>query len=194
MSLAHDALQYEMVEEARRWWWVPLITGILWILISLVFFRFDARSATAVGILAGVVFIVTGIEELVLAFSVDGGWRWLWLIFGILLIVGGVVALAHPVNTFVALASLVGWLLAIKGIFDIVLGLTNRELDLWWLRLVLGIVELGLAVVVSGDFTNKAIFLVAFVAAWSLVKGITNIILAFQLRRGVLPPDRTLAV
>jgi len=194
MSLAHDALQYEMVEEARRWWWVPLITGILWILISLVFFRFDARSATAVGILAGVVFIVTGIEELVLAFSVDGGWRWLWLIFGILLIVGGVVALAHPVNTFVALASLVGWLLAIKGIFDIVLGLTNRELDLWWLRLVLGLVELALAVVVSGDFTNKAIFLVAFVAAWSLVKGITNIILAFQLRKGVLPPDRTLAV
>jgi len=192
MSLARDALQYEMVEEARRWWWVPLITGILWILISLVFFRFDARSATAVGILAGVVFIVTGIEELVLAFSVDGGWRWLWLIFGILLIVGGVVALAHPVNTFVALASLVGWLLAIKGIFDIVLGLTNRELDLWWLRLVLGLVELVLAVVVSGDFTNKAIFLVAFVAAWSLVKGITNIILAFQLRKGVLPPDRTL--
>ena len=187
MSIAEDALAYEMVEDARRWWWVPLLTGILWILISLVFFRFDARSATAVGILAGVVFLVTGIEELVLAFSVDGGWRWVWLIFGILLIVGGVVALAHPVNTFVAIASLVGWLLAIKGVFDIVLALTNRELDLWWLRLVLGIVELILAVVVSGNFTNQAVFVIAFVAAWSLVKGISNIIVAFQLRKGVLP-------
>jgi len=39
-----------------------------------------------------------------------------------------------PGNTFLALAEIVGWLLLAKGLFDIVIALANRYIELWWVR------------------------------------------------------------
>ena len=110
-------------------------------------------------------------------------WRWLHGVLGLILLAGGIVALANPVNTFLSIAALVGWILLFKGLFDIVMALSNRDVDLWWTRLVLGILELFLAVTVSGSLVNKAVFLVVFVAAGTLMRGIGDIIWAFQLRK-----------
>ena len=175
-------MDYALDERVRRLWWVPLVSGIIWILASLVLFRFDVSSAKGVGIIAGIVFIVAGIEEIATMGSAREPWRWLHAILGVLLLIGGVVALANPVNTFLSIAALVGWLLLIKGIFDIILALSNRGIDLWWLRLVVGIVEIALAAVVSGNPVQKAVFLVAFVAAAAMFRGVANIALAFQIR------------
>lgn len=192
VSTAQIDLDYAATAAMRRRWWVFLLTGIFWTIVSLVLFRFDVSSVRAVGVIAGIAFIAWGIEELAIMMLLMSGsdgnlslrspWRWLHGVLGLLLIVGGVVALANPVDTFVAIAALVGWLLLIKGIFDVVLALSNRDVDLWWMRLVLGIVELGLAVVVSGNPVRKAVFLIAIVAAGTLIRGITNIAWAFQLR------------
>lgn len=175
-------MDYALDERVRRLWWVPLVSGIIWILASLILFRFDVSSVKGVGIIAGIVFIVAGIEEIATMGSAREPWKWLHAILGILLLVGGVVALANPVNTFLSIAALVGWLLLIKGIFDIILALSNRSIDLWWLRLVVGIVEIALAAVVSGNPVQKAVFLIAFVAAAAMFRGVANIALAFQIR------------
>lgn len=191
MSTAEINLSYATPPGLRRLWWVPLIAGILWTMISLVLFRFDATSVRAVGIIAGIVFIGWALEEFALMmsfFSTDdiklrSPWRWLHGVLGLLLLAGGIFALANPVNTFLSIAALVGWILLFKGLFDIILALSNRDVDLWWTRLVLGILELSLAVVVSGSLVNKAVFLVLFVAAGTLIRGIGDIIWAFQLRK-----------
>ena len=38
----------EVVREAARWWWLFLLTGIAWLVFSLVIFRFDITSVTTV--------------------------------------------------------------------------------------------------------------------------------------------------
>jgi uncharacterized membrane protein HdeD (DUF308 family) len=177
-----DALAYEFAGAVRRLWWVPLILGILWIIFSLIVFRFDTRSVAAVGVLIGVVFLVAGIEELVMSAAVRGGWRWLHAILGVALIIGAAISFAHPGNTFLALAEIVGWLLVIKGVFDIVLALSNRDLEMWWLRLVLGLAEIGLALLISGDLNSKALFLLIFIGAAAMLRGVALILVSFQLR------------
>ena len=144
--------------------------------------RFDVRSAAGVGVLAGVVFLVARLQDLALAFVLKGRWRWFSAALGVILIGGGIVPLANPLNTFLALAALVGWLLLFKGLFDIAVALADRSVDLWWLRLVLGLVQIALAFVVSGHFVREAIFLIASVGASALAKGITDVVLAFQIR------------
>lgn len=191
MSTAEMNLAYTNPPGLRRLWWVPLIAGILWTMVSLVLFRFDASSVRAVGIIAGIVFIGWALEEFALMmsfFSTDditlrSPWRWLHGVLGLVLLAGGIVALANPVNTFLSIAALVGWILLFKGLFDIIMALSNRDLDLWWTRLVLGILELFLAVIVSGSLVDKAVFLIVFVAAATLMRGISDIIWAFQLRK-----------
>lgn len=191
MPTVDASLTYAIPSGLRRWWWVPLIAGILWTMISLVLFRFDATSVRAVGIIAGIVFIGWALEEFALMmslFSEDditlrSPWRWLHGVLGLILLAGGIVALANPINTFLSIAALVGWVLLFKGLFDIVLALSNRDVDLWWTRLVLGMLELFLAVAVSGSLVDKAVFLVVFVAAATLMRGIGDIVWAFQLRK-----------
>lgn len=177
-----DAFTYEVVAAVRRLWWVPLILGILWVILSLVIFRFNTHSVAAVGILVGIVFLAAGLEELASAGAVRGGWRWVHAIVGVALLVGAVLSFVHPGNTFFALAQIVGWLLVIKGVFDIVLGLANRDLELWWTRLVLGIIELTLAFLVAGSLDKKALFVLIFVGATAMLRGVALIITAFQLR------------
>jgi len=177
-----DALAYEYVAAIRRLWWVPLIFGIFWVIFSLVVFRFDVHSVNAVGILVGVVFLVAGVEEVLTAGAVRGGWRWLHAIVGVALFVGAILSFVNPGGTFLALAEIVGWLLLIKGIFDVVLALANRDLDAWWVRLVLGFIELALAFIVSGDLNTKALFVLIFVGATAMLRGVALIVTAFQLR------------
>ena len=54
----HD-LRHEMAER----WWLFLVTGILWILFSLMVLQFDLRSVAAIGYLAGFAVIVAGLNE-----------------------------------------------------------------------------------------------------------------------------------
>jgi hypothetical protein len=177
-----DQLRGDMTEEVAKFWWLPLITGIGWLIVALIVLRFNEASVTTVGILAGFVFIGAGINDLALSRVVDR-WRGLWAVLGVVLIVVGVVALFSPGNTFEALAAIIGWFLLFKGTFDIAVALADRTTDLWWVGLVIGIVEILLAFWASGYFGRKAVLLVIFVAAAALSRGILQITIAFQMRR-----------
>jgi len=169
------------VREVTDLWWVPLLTGIAWLIISLIILRFDATSVSTVGILAGIVFIGAGLTDILMAGIVDS-WKWAYVTLGVILIIVGIVALFHPQDTFVALAAIIGWFLLFKGIFDIVMSIANRDLELWWMTLILGIIEIGLAFWAAGYFGRKAVLLIVFVAAAAMARGIAQIVLAFQLR------------
>ena len=60
--------------------------------------------------------------------------------------------------------------------------MTRKLFDLWWLQLIIGILEIVLAFWVSGSFRQSAILLVAYVGIVALSRGITEIFLAFKLR------------
>ena len=62
MAAGTRDLSYEVTALARRSWWVFLLTGIAWLIFSLVVFRFNAASIKGIGYLAGVIFIVAGFE------------------------------------------------------------------------------------------------------------------------------------
>jgi uncharacterized membrane protein HdeD (DUF308 family) len=164
-----------------RRWWIPLITGILWLIVALVVLRFNEASVATTGILAGIVFIAAGVNDLALAGVAERG-RWLYLLLASFLIPVGVIAIFSPGNTFEALAAIIGWYLLFKGTFDVVHALMNRAAELWGVGLVIGIVEILLAFWAAGYFGRKAFLLLIWVAAAALSRGVLQITLAFQLR------------
>src|SRR5262245_63060164 len=111
-------LTYEATESARRFWWIFLITGILWTIFSIIVFRFNAASIKGIGYLAGAIFIVAGVNEFVIMPFVSTGWKWFHGILGVAFIVVGILSFIRPVNTFVGLAALVAFFLMFAGIFD----------------------------------------------------------------------------
>jgi uncharacterized membrane protein HdeD (DUF308 family) len=56
-----------------------------------------------------------------------------------------------------------------------------RNVPGWWIQLVSGLIELGLGFWAAGSWRTSATLLVAFVGAMTLIRGITQISLAFSL-------------
>lgn len=179
----YDDATEAALAQTRRLWWLFLISGALWMIISLVVLRFNLTSVTAVGILAGVVILIAGANEFVAAF-VAPGWKWLHALLGVLFTITGILCLVYPGRTFVIVAALFGWFLLFKGAADIIISImTRHQNDLWWLGLIAGLVEVGLAFWASGYYAGSAVLLVAWVGISAMIRGITEIVLAFQLRK-----------
>src|SRR6476660_6988831 len=164
------------------WWWL-LITGIAWMVVALILLRFDYSSVSAISILFGVIAIMAGVLEFGVMFMAEGWWRVLNGLLAVVFIVTGIVAFIHPGNTFAALAAVFSFFLIFAGTFDIIIAIsTRREIEVWWLQLISGIVELLLGLWAAGYYGRSAVLLVAWVAAIAILRAVRDIVLAFRVR------------
>src|SRR5207244_12371505 len=56
-------------------WWIPLVTGSLWVIFALVVLQFDYTTVSALSILVGAVCLAAGLFEGVAAAGAHGWWR-----------------------------------------------------------------------------------------------------------------------
>ena len=164
-------------------WWLFLLVGIAWTLVGVIILRFDYTSVSAISILFGIVAISAGVMELALTFIMPGWWKLLYGALAVIFIATGIIAFIHPGDTFVALAAVISFFLIFAGTWDIISAISARkEIEVWWLQLVGGIIELALGFWAAGYYGRSAILLVAWVAAFTIIRGVTNIVLAFRVR------------
>src|ERR1700759_309956 len=178
-----NTLLRPFLEQIARYWWVELLVGVLWTVIVVVVLKFNNASVVTVGVVTGIMFLVFAAEEFALA-ALDRSARWIWALFGVLLTAAGIVALIHPRNTFAAFADILGFVFLMIGVLWMVQAFIERAVNsLWWLGLISGILMVILAFWVSGEFfLDRAATLLVFAGAWALMKGITDIVRAFQMR------------
>jgi uncharacterized membrane protein HdeD (DUF308 family) len=164
-------------------WWLFLLTGISWAVIGFIVLRFDYTSVYAISILFGVVALSAGVIEVGLAMLAPGWWKLFYGVLAVAFIVSGIVSFTRPGNTFVALAAVISFFLVFAGTFDIISAISARhEIEVWWLQLVGGIIELVLGFWAAGYYGRSAVLLVAWVAAFAVIRGVRDIVLAFRVR------------
>jgi uncharacterized membrane protein HdeD (DUF308 family) len=164
-------------------WWLWLLTGIAWMLVALILLRFNYTSVNAIAILFGVVAVAAGVLEFGVMVLAQGWWKVLHAALGVIFVVAGIVAFVHPGNTFAALAAVFSFFLVFAGTFDIIIAIAaRREIEVWWLQLVGGIIELVLGFWAAGYYGRSAVLLVAWVAAFAIVRGVRDVVLAFRVR------------
>jgi hypothetical protein len=64
-----------IVRQGARYWWLFLVAGIVWLLIAWIVLRLNQTSIATVGVLIGVVFLVSAVDEVGLAVFAPGGWK-----------------------------------------------------------------------------------------------------------------------
>src|SRR5262245_47224996 len=108
---------------------------------------------------------------------------WLLALRGVIGILFGIGAFVWPESTLTALVLVFGAYVFVDGIFALVAGIgMRRQLSLWWLIVLEGVagIILGLLTFRSPDIT--ALILLSFIAAWSIVTGIFEIVTALRIR------------
>ncbi len=123
-------------------WWLFLITGIAWLVISVIVLRFRLTSVVAVGVLMGVVFLGGWISELLIA-SVRPSWRWAHVLMAIVFLFAAFWSFASPFGAFWALAAVFGLLLILRGSLDLITSISSRDINpAWWLVALAGVLEI----------------------------------------------------
>jgi len=166
-------------------WWIFLLTGIAWLIIGWIALRFTPASIATVGALLGVVFLLSMLNEFLIA-SARRSWRWLHVVMGVIFAFGAGWAFAQPFNAFWTLASILGLLLIFRGTLDIITSVDAREVNsAWWLGMVAGIVEILLGFWAAQQYLAvQGVLLLVWVGLFALFRGISEIVVAFELRRG----------
>jgi uncharacterized membrane protein HdeD (DUF308 family) len=173
-----------VMKEMGKAWWIFLVTGIIWFIISLVVLRFDERSITTIGVLMGIVFLIGAFTEFMMIPAETSGWKIFSGILGVLFVLGAIWCFAQPEEAFWALASVLGFILLFMGVFEIIKAVAVKDVNpLWWLGLIAGILFLVLAFWASQQLVDaKADLLIFYVGIMAMFRGISQIVFAFGVR------------
>ena len=193
MSTTHERTTMGRRARAGLWrlagpWWLFLLTGIAWLIIAWVTLRFTPASLTTVGVLMGVLFLFAMLNEVMIA-AVRASWRWLHIVMAVLFAFGAGWAFARPLDAFWTLASILGLLLILRGTLDIITSAETREVNsLWWLGLTAGILEILIGFWAAQQYLRvQGALLLLWVGLFAVFRGISEIVIAFELRRAQRP-------
>lgn len=180
-----DPTLTDAVREVARVWWVVLVVGLVFTGFGVVMLFDVAAGATTIAIIVGAFLIFDGLVEMISGGRRGGSRVWA-VVLGILLVIGGIVVVAWPGVTFLVIAVIWGITLLVGGIARVVSAAMLRGYGWGWL-VVLGIIEtiVGIVMLAWPDVTAYVILLL--IGIYSIVAGILQIVLAFELRRA---PDR----
>jgi uncharacterized membrane protein HdeD (DUF308 family) len=111
---------------------------------------------------------------------------WVPVIRGIAAIVFGVIAFTHPVMAIATLVLFFGAWVLIDGIFRIVGAIRHRASDPDWVwQLVIGIIGIIVGLLTFHAPQVTALALVIYIAAWALMIGASEIVMAVKLRHEI---------
>lgn len=175
------------IKTSIRHWYIPLLVGLLFVVISIVVFTSPLTSLLALSIFFALSFLFGGLSEII--FSIANRDRldnWGWsLAFGILTFIIGISLLMHPALSLSVLALYVGFLLLFRSISSISFSMDIKKYGSrnWIPMLVFGILGAVVSFVLILNPVFTGLSLVVMVALSFLFAGIFSILLAFQLRK-----------
>jgi len=111
---------------------------------------------------------------------------WVSVLRGVAAIIFGIIAFTHPVMAIATLVLFFGAWVLIDGIFRVVGAIRDRGADPDWAwQIVLGIIGIIVGLLTFHAPQVTALALVIYIAAWALMMGASEIVMAIKLRHEI---------
>ena len=138
-TVGNDLVRHQL-HENRKWY---LGLGILLVLFGFVLLAALPFATLSVVFIFGVLMMIGGVLHFIAAFKIfEGGFRWLWALFGVLYLVAGYYAFSTPVKTAIVLTSVLAVFLIIAGVIRIFNAILFRAFQGWGWTLFSGVLTL----------------------------------------------------
>lgn len=175
------------LKNSIKHWYIPLIVGLLFVIVSIVVFTSPVASLLTLSALFALSFLFGGLSEII--FSIINreqldNWGWS-LAFGILTFIIGGALFMHPGLSISVLAFYVGFLLLFRSISSISFAMDVKRYGSksWVGLLIFGILGAIVSFILIWNPVFAGMSVVVLVALSFLFTGLFSIFLAFQLRK-----------
>jgi uncharacterized membrane protein HdeD (DUF308 family) len=163
--------------------WATALRGIIAVAFGIIALRSPhAAAATIVLIFAIFAFADGALDFLLAARLGRAGQRWGWYLFeGVVSVALGVIALAYPGVTLLALVLLVALRAIILGVIELVAAFSWEAIDSRWLLGLTGVLSIVLGIVLLGAPVAGGMALIWAIGIYAIVAGVALFVVGLRL-------------
>jgi uncharacterized membrane protein HdeD (DUF308 family) len=165
--------------------WKPaLVSGVLAVALGVAVVAWPQISITVAAIFFGAYLLVTGIQQVVFAFSlhVTAGGRVLLFISGAASLILAVLAFRHLYDAVLLMAIWIAVGFIFRGVATTVSAISDPTLPGRWWNVFVGVISLIAGVVVLASPFESLATLTLVVGIWLIVIGVMEVVAAFGMR------------
>jgi len=167
------------LSEAARAWWLLLVVGIASAVAGVILVTKPSNSLATLAVIFGIFLLVDGIVELVASFGHPAEGRVIAVIVGLLGLVVGIILIRHPTHAVTAIGLLIGiWLIA-AGVLRLLRAIAIPGL----LQAVIAVVEIVVGIVIVSDPHIGYATLAILTGIWLILNGFGMIGLGLAVRK-----------
>lgn len=182
-TVGNDLVRHQL-HENRKWY---LLLGALLVIFGLVLLASLGMATLTVVALFGALMMIGGVLHLIAAFKIfDGGFRWLWALFGVLYIAAGYYAFKSPITTAVVLTNLLAIALLIGGFIRIFNAFMLKPMSGWGWTLFSGLLTLATGAIILASPDSPFWVLGLFLGVDILFQGVNYLTFAAAIKQ--IPP------
>lgn len=179
-------MSMEQIKSAVKYWWVPLLVGILFIVSGIYTLMTPMETFLVLTVFFSVSFLVSGIFEVFFALSVRDsleGWGWL-LVYGLINLVVGMILINNPEISVATLPIYIGLLVMFRAITAIgsSMDLKRNGVSDWSYLLILGILGIIFSFILIRNPGFVGLSLGVWVAIALITIGIAAAFFSFRLK------------
>jgi uncharacterized membrane protein HdeD (DUF308 family) len=175
-----------MVAVAARQWWVLVLQGVLGIVFGAIAIVLPDIALVTLAYLFAIWAIVAGLTQISVGWRVaeHRGRAWPFAVTGVISVIAGLLAAFIPGPTVLFLILLLGWWLVFQGVMEVYAAWRIRkEVTGEWLLALAGVARLVVGLIVLAMPVVGAILTVALMATFSIIGGITALLVGLRLRQ-----------
>jgi uncharacterized membrane protein HdeD (DUF308 family) len=166
-------------------WKSTLVSGILSLILGVLVLAWPGISVLAAAVAFGVYLLITGIAQVVFAFSlhVSAGSRILLFISGAASLILAVLAFRHFGNAVLLLAIWIGIGFIFRGVATTISAISDPNLPGRAWEIFVGVISLLAGIVVLASPFASIVTLAIVVGVWFVVIGVFEIVSSFRIRK-----------
>jgi len=182
-----ETLILKSIKEAIKHWYIPLLVGLFFVIVSVVSFTSPQSSLLTLSVLFALSFLFGGLSEIF--FSVANRYQfenWGWsLAFGIITLIVGLSLLIHPALSLSVLAFYIGFVILFRSVAAISFALDVKKYGSknWGGLLILGILGTLFSFILIWNPVFAGLSIVILIAISFLFAGLFSIYFSLQLRK-----------
>ncbi|WP_408632755.1 HdeD family acid-resistance protein [Mycobacterium simiae] len=173
-------------------WKATLASGAMTLIVGIVVLAWPGISVLAAAIAFGVYLLITGVAQVMFAFSlqVSAGGRVLLFVSGAASLVLAVLAFRHFGNAVLLLAIWIGIGFIFRGVATTISAISDATLPGRGWSIVLGVLTLLAGLVVLASPFASIITLALVVGVWLVVIGVLEAVASFGIRKAARQLER----